>query len=166
MGINLAGGRPAIAVAEARAILEGIGAHYVQALEIGNEPDLYGVFAWYRDRRGNYVFSRPSDYSPADFTAEFSRWRAALPPFPLAGPAFAGLRWMRDLDTFLAAEPAVRIVTFHRYPLRGCVTDPADPFYPSIPNLLADSSSAGLAQQVAPYVADRARHERRSGSTS
>jgi hypothetical protein len=152
MGVNLAAGRPAIAAAEARAILEGIGTRYVQALEIGNEPDLYGTFSWYRDRRGNFVFSRPSAYSPADFSAEFSHWHAVLPPFPLAGPAFAGLSWMSSLSDFLNAEPAVRIVTFHRYPLRGCVTDPTDPFFASIPNLLADSSSAGLAQQVAPYV--------------
>lgn len=160
MGVNLAAGRPAIAAAEARAIIEGIGTRYLQALEIGNEPDLYGVFSWYRDRRGAYVLSRPSDYSPADFTAEFTRWRAVLPALPLAGPAFAGLSWMPSLSDFLNAEPSVRIVTFHRYPLRGCVTDPNDPFFASIPNLLADSSSAGLAQQVAPYVtlahADRA----------
>ena len=159
MGVNLAGGRPAIAAAEARAILEGIGTRYVQALEIGNEPDLYGIFSWYRDRRGNFVFSRPSDYTPDDFTAEFSRWHAVLPPFPLAGPAFAGLSWMPNLSNFLNAQPAVRIVTFHRYPLRGCVTDPTDPFFASIPNLLADSSSAGLAQQVAPYVSIAHGHE-------
>ena len=159
MGVNLAGGRPAIAAAEARAILEGIGTRYVQALEIGNEPDLYGMFSWYKDRRGNFVFSRPNDYTPDAFTAEFSRWHAVLPPFPLAGPAFAGLSWMPNLNTFLNAEPAVRIVTFHRYPLRGCVTDPADPFFASIPNLLADSSSAGLAQQVAPYVGIAHGHE-------
>ena len=153
MGVNLASGRPAIAVAEARAILEGIGQSYIQALEIGNEPDLYGMFAWYRDR-GRMVLSRSNDYSPTLFTDDFSRWQAALPALPLAGPAFAGVAWMSDLDNFLDAEPAVRVVTFHRYPLRGCVQDPTDPFYASIPNLLADSSSAGLAQQVAPYVAD------------
>ena len=32
------------------------------------------------------------------------------------------------------------------------MTDPTSPFYASIPNLLADASSAGLAQQVAPYT--------------
>ncbi len=152
MGLNLAAGRPAIAAAEARAIVEGIGTHYIKAFEIGNEPDLYGIFSWYKDRRGNVVLSRPNDYSPQEFTAEFSRWHALLPAVPLAGPAFAGLTWMPALSDFLNAEPAVRIVTFHRYPLRGCVTDPTDPFYASIPNLMLDSSSAGLAQQVAPYV--------------
>jgi hypothetical protein len=153
MGLNLAGGRPAIAAAEARAIVQGIGAHYVQAFEIGNEPDLYGTFSWYRDPHGQYVFSRPLDYSPTDYIGEFSRWSAALPAVPLAGPAFSGLTWMGSLDDFLTAEPAVRIVTFHRYPLRACELDPANRLFASVPNLLGDSSSAGLAQQIAPDTA-------------
>src|SRR5690349_15699566 len=37
MGVNLAGGRPAIAAAEARAILSGIGRQYLDGFEIGNE---------------------------------------------------------------------------------------------------------------------------------
>ncbi len=50
LGVNLAAGRPAIAAAEARAFLQGIGRSRIQALEIGNEPDLYSMFAWYRNR--------------------------------------------------------------------------------------------------------------------
>jgi hypothetical protein len=49
-------------------------------------------------------------------------------------------------------------VTFHRYPLRGCVADPASPSYASIPNLLTDQSSFGLAQQLAPYVSTAHAH--------
>ncbi len=63
LGVNLAASRPALAAAEARALLEGIGRQYIQALEIGNEPDLYNVFAWYRDRLGRVVFSRRRGYS-------------------------------------------------------------------------------------------------------
>src|SRR5580698_1061739 len=44
LGINLAAGRPAIAAAEGRAFMSGIGSKYIQAFEIGNEPDLYGAF--------------------------------------------------------------------------------------------------------------------------
>ena len=51
MGVNLAGGRPAVAATEARALLAGIGRSTIQAFEIGNEPDVYGMFPWYRDRR-------------------------------------------------------------------------------------------------------------------
>src|SRR5207302_1150348 len=78
--------------------------------------------------------------------------RALLPRVPIAGPAFAGLTWMADLDTFLSAEHGLSLVTFHRYPLRGCVRDVTSPDYASIPNLLSDTSSSGLAQQVTPPV--------------
>ena len=152
MGINLAAGRPALAAAEARAIVQGIGLKYIQALEIGNEADNYSSFAWYKNRRGRVEFARSSQYDLADFIDEFSRWRAALPTVPLAGPAFAGVDWMNGLDSFLSAEPGVSLVTFHRYPLRGCINDPTSPSYASIPSLLNDQSSFGLAQQVAPFV--------------
>ena len=52
MGVNLAGGRPSVAAAESRALLAGVGRRSIQAFEIGNEPDVYGLFPWYRDRRG------------------------------------------------------------------------------------------------------------------
>jgi Glycosyl hydrolase family 79 C-terminal beta domain len=159
LGINLAGRRPAIAAAEARALLEGIGSRYIQALEIGNEPDLYGMFAWYRDRRGRVVFSRPPTYSFADFTSEFARWRAVMPTAPLAGPAVSSVNWMAGLDGFLSSEPALRMVTLHRYPLRACTTNPSDPLYASPTNLLADPASSGLAQQVAPYVTIAHEHD-------
>jgi hypothetical protein len=75
-----------------------------------------------------------------------------MPDVPLAGPAFAELTWLSGLGQFLSAEPKLKIVTMHRYPLRGCVTNPIAPGYASISALLADAASAGLAQQVAPYV--------------
>jgi hypothetical protein len=153
LGINLATSRPALAADEAQTLVQGIGRQYVSALEIGNEPDLYGVFAWYRDRLGHVVYSRPHNYSISAFTKDFSRWHAALPSLPLVGPSFAELTWLSGLNNFLAAEPAVKTVTVHRYPLHGSTTDPTDPTYPSIPDLLSDNASAGLAQQVAPYVA-------------
>jgi hypothetical protein len=143
IGVNLAANRPGLAATEARAIVRGV----------GNEADLYGRLAWYKDRRGRVVFSRPHSYSFSDFVSDFNRWRVLLPQVALAGPAFAGVTWMAGLNTFLTDEPRVDYVTFHRYPLRACVTDPAAPSYASIPNLLQDRSSAGLAAQVAPLVA-------------
>ena len=153
LGINLAAGRPAIAAAEGRAFLQGIGRPYIQAFEIGNEPDLYGVFPWYRDRRGHLYRSRGRHYGLADYTQEFTRWSRTLPRgIPLAGPATSGPDWMHKLGTFIGAEPRLGMVTYHRYPLRECTTDPTQASFPTIPNLLADSSSSGLAQGAAPFV--------------
>jgi hypothetical protein len=153
MGINLAAGRSALAAAEARALLEGIGRGSIDAFEIGNEPDLYGQFAWYRDRRGGVWFARRHSYDPSALIRDFSRWRAALPAVPIAGPALAELSWLGGLPQFLGSEPGLGMLTLHRYPLRGCINDPTSSAYASIPNLLSDSSSSGLAQAVAPYVA-------------
>jgi hypothetical protein len=154
LGINLAADSPALAAAEGRALVAGIGATRIAALEIGNEPDVYTQFAWYRDRLGDVVFARPPSYDFADFLADFSRWRAALPRgVPVAGPAFASLTWMAQLHQFLAAEPHIGEVTVHRYPLRGCETDPTLGDYPSLANLLSDAAAAGLAQSLAPSVA-------------
>jgi hypothetical protein len=59
---------------------------------------------------------------------------------------------MDGLKRFLRAEPRLKLVTYHRYPLRACVTDPSATAYPSIANLLADSASAGLAAPLAGYA--------------
>jgi hypothetical protein len=154
LGINLAANRPAIAAAEGRALVEGIGRRYISALEIGNEPDLYNAFIWYRDRRGHLYKARRSKYDLSAYTKQFTQWSKALPNVPLAGPAASGPSWMGGLGKFISSESKHRLglVTYHRYPLRACITDSATPGFASIPNLLADSSSSGLAKGVAPYV--------------
>jgi hypothetical protein len=154
LDLNLGAGRPGVAATEARALLSGVGRRYIDAFEIGNEPDVYNVFPWYRDRRGRIVFARGRSWGLSQFMAQFARWRAALPRFPVAGPAFAELTWLSGLAKFIAAEPGLKLVTLHRYPLRACLSDTNDPGYPTIPALLSDGSSGGLAQQVAPYVSD------------
>jgi Glycosyl hydrolase family 79 C-terminal beta domain len=154
MGINLAADQPAIAAAESRALLAGIGSQYIDAFEIGNEPDVYGIFPWYKNRRGKWVWSRPKSYSLSDYIVQFSQWRQALPSVPVAGPAFAELTWGPGLPQFIHAEPGLALVTMHRYPLRACITDRNKAGYPTISALLNDSSSAGVAQAVAPFVSD------------
>ncbi len=152
LGVNLAAGRPRLAGAEARALLAGIGSRYVAAFEVGNEPDVYGVFPWYRSRR-RPVFARSGRYGLPAFIGELARWRAALPDVPLAGPAAAELPWMAGLATLLKAEPRLHVVTVHRYPLQGCLTDRSSDAYPSAANLLSDRAAQGLSASLAPYVA-------------
>jgi hypothetical protein len=140
LGLNMAAGSPQIAATEARAFLRSIGSRYIEAFELGNEPDEYGV-----------------RYKLSDFVRQFSRWRAALgPQQPIAGPAYATFNW--PLTRFISAEPGLELVTMHRYPLRACLTNPAAPGYPTIAALLSDQSSAGLARSLAPYVATAHRH--------
>ncbi|MBV9805399.1 MAG: hypothetical protein JO130_19530, partial [Solirubrobacterales bacterium] len=152
MGVNLAAGRPQVAAAEARAFLRGIGSPYVSAFEVGNEPDVYGVFPWYAGPDGP-VYARGGRYDLSAFIGQLDRWQAVLPGLPVAGPALAELPWLRGLSTLLRSDPRLRVVTVHRYALQGCVTNSRSPAYPSIANLLSDRSSRGLAAAIAPYVA-------------
>jgi hypothetical protein len=152
LGINLAAGRPGLAAAEGRALLAGIGRRFIDAFEIGNEPDLYSVFPWYKDRRGHLYWARTRKYDLSRYTQQFSQWSHALPRVALAGPVTSGPGWMGKLGRFISAEPRLKLVTYHRYPLRACVTDPSAKGYPTIPSLLADSSSQGLAQGLASFV--------------
>jgi hypothetical protein len=151
LGLNLAAGRPKLAGAEARALLRGVGSS-VGAFEVGNEPDVYGVFPWYAGRH-RLVFARSARYDLAAFIAQLRRWSSVLPDLPLAGPAVAELPWLAGLPRLLAAAPRLQVVTVHRYPLQGCLKDRNSASYPSVANLLSDRASQGLAAALAPYVA-------------
>jgi hypothetical protein len=157
MGLNLAGGSPVAASIEARAFLRGIGRQYIQAFEIGNEPDLYGLFPWPQDRR---VYRRPASYGLSDYIREFSSWRAALGrQLPIAGPAFATFDWA--LGRFIDAEPGLAQTTFHHYALDACLTKPSAPGYPTVASLLSNQASRGLAERlVASVRVAHARHVR------
>jgi hypothetical protein len=158
LGINLAAGRPAIAAAEGRALVDGIGRQYIDDLEIGNEPDLYSVFPWYRDRRGHLYRARGRGYDLSRYLKQFQQWSRVLPSVPLAGPAVSGPSWMSALGRFISGAPRLGMITYHRYPLRECTTNPADPSYPSLANLLADPASAGLATPMAPFAQTAHQH--------
>ena len=70
----------------------------------------------------------------ADYTKQFTQWAHALPNLPLAGPAASRARrgWASSA-TFISAEPRLGLVTYHRYPLRACVTDAGQPRLPVDP---------------------------------
>lgn len=152
VGVNLMLNRPALAAVEARALLAGLGSS-VEALEPGNEADLYRALPWYLTAGRKAVYGRPLSYGISDFMHDFSDVRHAIPPAPIAGPAFANLQWLSaGLGQFLATQPGLGLVTFHRYPLRGCNFSPDSPAAPTITNLLSNHSQSDLAQGVAPYV--------------
>jgi hypothetical protein len=149
----MAADSPTLALAEARALEAGIGPQKIEALELGNEPDLYGRKPGYKAGAASPILARPAWYDLASFSDEFARFRRALAPAPIAGPAFAWLSWMGGLGRFLSAEPGLALVTFHRYPLHGCNYPPSSPAYGSIPHLLSAYASSGLAQPLSSYAA-------------
>jgi len=152
LGVNLEADSTAVARAEALALVAGLGRDRVQTLELGNEPELYGSFPWYRTPQGRKVNGRPASYDFSAFLGDFTRFAAALWPIPVAGPTVTGPGWMSRLSQFLSAEPRVGLVTLHRYPLQLCFVSRSSPRYPTIGHLLAASASTGLAQTFKPFV--------------
>jgi hypothetical protein len=156
VGINLAANSHSISAAEASALVSGLGRQYIQALELGNEPEVYGHFPWYRDAAGHAVYARPSWYSAIglrSYVQDVLAMRAALPAIPLAGPATGGLRQLKDVGELLRAAPSIGLVTFHRYPLNRCFQSSDSPLPATPANLLSPRSSRGLMSGTAPYVA-------------
>jgi hypothetical protein len=134
LGLNLEADNPELAASEARALLGGLGRPVVRAFELGNEPDLYASFPWYRTPGGSHVTGRPSNYDVSSLIGDWTRFAAVLPRRALAGPSLGAPGWTRHLAAFLAAEPRVAVVTLHRYPLQLCFTPrrspPASPRMP------------------------------------
>ncbi|HUB04346.1 MAG TPA: glycosyl hydrolase family 79 C-terminal domain-containing protein [Solirubrobacteraceae bacterium] len=153
LGINLEADSPAVAATEADALVRGIGRERVEALELGNEPELYGIFNW----GVSNATGRPPGYGFGDFENDFARIARALPDVPLAGPSLAGgaigtSGWFQYLGRFLSDQPRVAVATVHRYPLQQCYVSPTQPDYPTIANLLAPAASRALAASVAGVV--------------
>lgn len=161
LGIHLKDGRAAVARTEARALLAGIGRPSVQALEIGNEAELYGRFPWYRTRQRHAVIARPPGYDFPAYAEDFARIGSVLGPVPLAGPATGAIPGPARVSELLSASPSPAVVTFHRYPLNRCFTARDSTAYPTVPNLLSPGASTGLIDQIRPYVGLAHRRGRR-----
>jgi hypothetical protein len=151
MGIDLEAGSRRLAAAEAHAFETRLGRAAIEALEPGNEPELYPRFAWYVTPGGRKVTGRAPGYDFRSFLADFSAFAHALPG-PLAGPTTGSRHWMPHTGEFLGAEPRVRVVTLHRYPVQTCYISTTSPQYPTVAHLLAPYATSVLGHGIAPYV--------------
>jgi hypothetical protein len=158
LGLNLKLGSAAEITAEAHAFLKGIGRKNIEGLEIGNEPELYSVAPWYKTSKGKSVYSRTHAWSFAAYARQVSAFAAKLPGIPIVGPATGQLSWLVHLGKLFSAEPDLKVVTYHRYPLLRCFSKPGQPGFPTLPELLEISSSRDLLDGAAPYIALAHRH--------
>jgi hypothetical protein len=152
LGVNFEADSSELASAEAQALVNNLGLDSVRALELGNEPELYSTFPWYRTSDGQKVTGRSLSYDFTAFTGDFAAVAASLPALALAGPATGGPAWSGKLPEFLTAIPRTALVTLHKYPLQLCFTAAKSPRHPSIAHLLAPAASTGLANGLAPYA--------------
>ncbi len=154
LGIDLEADSTKLAATEARALVSGLPGGSIEALELGNEPELYGQFDWGRSG----ALGRSKGYGPPQYDQDFTRFAADLPPLPLAGPALGAPSWFLKLRQFIAAAPRLGVLTLHRYPLQQCFVPKSSPSFPSITNMLAPLATTGEANSVARYARLAHRH--------
>jgi hypothetical protein len=157
LDLNLVANSTAMAEQWARAATAALPRGTIVGFEVGNEPDLYHRELWYRlvtlarvDVGRAIALPR---FSASTYVRGFSAYARALagvaPGVPLLGPAVANpsvaVSWVASL---LAREHrAVGMVTAHRYPLSQCAF-PGSPRVPTIPRVLSERASAGMARTV------------------
>jgi hypothetical protein len=150
LGVNLEAGSVKLASTEAKALINGIGKQNIAGLEIGNEPELYSAFNWYR-RNGVGVKGRSrATWTEDAFFKQFNQFASAMPAgVPVAGPASGSATYLAQLGSFLKGEPRVKLSTFHAYPLKHCTPGKVL----TMSQLLAPAATSGFAQAQAQYVA-------------
>lgn len=161
-GIELEADSRRIAQVEADELLRHIGRPYIDALEIGNEPELYRVIAWYKllngravpwySPSGTAVFNRPPSYGPRAFVSQLEAILRVMPRVPIAAPSVGSPPWLAAFGPLIGRVARLRVVTWHAYGLNQCVRDPRSPHYPSVPNLLSIAASRRLTWGTSPYV--------------
>jgi hypothetical protein len=152
LGIDLEADSAGTARVEAHKLIAAIGRRWVQALELGNEPELYDSFTWYHVDGRKMAGRSQLTWDFPTYLQQYSTVSAALPRLPLVGPAVGLPRWTAMLPEFIAAEPRVTEITLHKYPLQLCYIPRSWIVYPTIAHLLSPTASIGLAESVAPDV--------------
>jgi len=121
LGVNLGSDNVDLAVDQANAFVSQMPAGSLDAIEIGNEPDMY-------------VFNgiRPSPYTFADYLADFNEWETnILPLLPsgtkLMGPSWASPSSLTNAQTFDSDEAsALTNFSHHFYVADGKATNNPD----------------------------------------
>ncbi len=157
LGLNLAANQPALDAAETRDFVRYFGVRSIAALEIGNEPNVYGKLTKFLMAGGAKLKVRPKGYGYPTYRRQFRAIAAAVPRLPLAGPALTSGpapgrgSWIQTVPDFLKSR-RVAIMTVHRYPLRNCYVPPSSPQYATVANLLSGYSTTTLAASLGGWV--------------
>ena len=162
LGLNLGQANPQLAVDWAQQATTAFGSA-VQALEVGNEPDIFSRHPYGKDAAGNNRFVRPLTYSFPQYLREFQTFsnavHGALPSAPLAGPSSCCEAPFLDAYNFIRKEGhRVSLVTYHYYPLDACSAKRGKPGYPSMANLLTDKALIAQALRLQAIAAGARRY--------
>ena len=151
--VNLAnddpGGEARFVLAAHRAMPAGT----LAAVEIGNEPDLYGAQRWLWPERPPLPNGAPwtLGYSPARYRVDYLRYaravRRGLPHIALEAPDVTQPQPLWLLAPIGPDGLSAGRVAVHRYPLSYCLPRQSS-YYPTEARLLSASASAGLAASL------------------
>jgi hypothetical protein len=123
------------------------------AVEIGNEPDLYGGQRSLWPERPRLPSGAPwtLGYSPAQYRVDYLNYaravRRVLPHIALEAPDVTQPQPLWLLAPIGPDELSAGRLAVHRYPLSYCLP-PQSPYYPTETRLLRASASAGLAARL------------------
>jgi hypothetical protein len=163
LDLNLVANSPAMAGSFAQAATAALPARSIGAFEVGNEPDIgHHMVSNPLAPPGTQVPWTPTGWDRYTEAAYLTRFRAydqalvqAVPNVPVSGPdayfPVRGLDWMRWLGSRRQPDHIV-MLTVHRYALASC-TKSTDHDYASIPHLLAQYTTGGLAHSAVGAVA-------------
>ena len=155
LGINFEADSSKLAAYEENELLAHVGSAEIDGFELGNEPELYASFPWFKAADGQHVYGRARGYDVGDYLSDFSRVAAALPHAPLAGPSSGSANWLADLSTFVTHEPRVSLLTVHAYPTKKC----GKLTHVSASQLFETASLQGLANEIGSWVQVGAAHK-------
>jgi hypothetical protein len=158
MGLNLAANDPALDVAELRDYVLALPENSIEAVEIGNEPNVYRKITVYRTAAGEPFHARPRSFGYPQFRRQFEEIANQTLPLALAAPALAAGpspgrgSWVNTVADLLRRTPRISTMTVHRYPLRNCYVPPSSPQYPTVSHLLSRYATVGLADSVKRWI--------------
>ena len=159
MGLNLAANDPALDAAEVSDYVRALPEGSIEAVEIGNEPNVYNKITVYHTAAGARVHARPRSFGYPAFRSQFDAIAHRTLPLSLAGPALATGpvpgpgSWVNVAANLLRHESRLSMMTVHRYPLRNCYVPPTSPQYPTIAHLLDSYATVSLADSLKRWVA-------------
>ncbi len=156
LDLNLAVHSPAMGAQFAHDAARALPRGRLAALGIGNEPDLYHhQLGLQKERISSTMPTTPLDwavgYSPTSYQDDYRAYAQALlaqtPHVPLVGPDTTSSTpsWIAALSELTRAGPSM--ITMHRYAYSSCYK-PGSRFYPTVPGLMLNSATAGLAVRL------------------
>jgi hypothetical protein len=122
IGVNLELDNKRVTAYEVKEFDKYVGADLIDGFEVGNEPELYGAFNYYKLPNGTGVKGRvPGHYTLADYGRDYTNIASDLGSVPIVGPASGSPTWLPDLGMMLEDLPSrMKLVTVHQYPEKRC----------------------------------------------